>query len=116
MKVVRQPLDAKELADGRANVWSAVVEKEPYDVFAEGYATSKRRSAESSGLKASGFYQEGNWVVVVQRPMKASGPGFVPIEPGVDTSIAFAVWEGSNRERSAQKAVSGEFVRLSIDA
>lgn len=104
---VRQPVNAW--------LWKAD-EKEPYDVFAEGYATSKRRAAENSGLKASGFHQDGNWIVVMQRPMKVSGPGFITIEPGLDTAIAFAVWEGSNRERSAQKAVSGEFVNLSIDA
>lgn len=95
-------------------LWKAD-EKEPYDVFAEGYATSKRRAADSSGLRANGYYEEGNWVVVMQRPMKTTGPGFVPIEPGVDTAIAFAVWEGSNQERSAQKAVSGEFVSLSVN-
>jgi DMSO reductase family type II enzyme heme b subunit len=91
-------------------------EKDPYDVFAEGYATSKRRSAEASGLQANSYHENGHWVVVLQRPMKATGQGMVPMTPGVDTAIAFAVWEGGNQERSAQKAVSGEFMSVTVDA
>ena len=96
-------------------LWKAD-EKEPYDVFAEGYATSKRRPASTSGLSANGYFDDGNWVVVLQRPMKAAAQEYVPFEAGVDTAVAFAVWEGSNRERSAQKAVSGEFMSISVDA
>jgi|TARA_B100002003_G_scaffold250298_2_gene289194 DMSO reductase family type II enzyme heme b subunit len=88
----------------------------PFDVLAEGYATSNRRPAETSGLRASDYHEGGTWVVVLQRPMAGDGHGIVHIEPGVDTGIAFAVWEGSNKERSAQKAVSGEFKRLKVDA
>ena len=38
-----------------------------------------------------------------------------PSNPGTEAAIALAVWEGSNRERSAQKAVSGDFMALSIE-
>jgi DMSO reductase family type II enzyme heme b subunit len=96
-------------------LWKAD-QKEPFDVFAEGYATSKRRPASTSGLSANGYHEDGNWVVVLQRPMKAADQEYVPFEAGVDTAVAFAVWEGSNRERSAQKAVSGEFMSIKVDA
>ncbi|MBT4162807.1 MAG: hypothetical protein HOE54_15990, partial [Gammaproteobacteria bacterium] len=48
--------------------------------------------------------------------MKVDGHGYIEIKAGTDLGIAFAVWEGSNRERSAAKAVSGEFTRISVDA
>ena len=104
-------------ADKPVNAWLwKAGNQEPFDVFAEGYATSTRRPAKISGLKASDSHRDGTWVVVLQRPMSVGGQEMVQIEPGTDTSIAIAVWEGSNKERSAQKAVSGEFKSVKVDA
>ena len=91
-------------------------EKQPFDVLAEGYATSQRRPADGSGLTATGHHENDRWTIVFQRPLKAPGDGYVSIEPGTESAIAFAVWEGHNRERSAQKSVSGDFVAFSIEA
>jgi DMSO reductase family type II enzyme heme b subunit len=96
-------------------LWKAD-EAAPFDVFAQGYATSHRRQATNSGLKSTGYYVDSHWVVVFQRPMKIQEPNYVSIEPGSESAIAFALWEGSNNERSAQKSVSGEFVSLTVDA
>ena len=102
---------------GPVNAWFWKADEiEPFDVIAQGYATSKKRTAKTSGLLANGYYEDGYWVVVIQRPLRAVNQEFVGFEPGSETGVAFAVWEGSNNERSAQKAVSGEFMRLKLDA
>jgi len=88
----------------------------PFDVFAEGYATSQRRFANTSGLKTTSHYVDGHWIVVFQRPLNVLQGDYVPLEPGSESAIAFALWEGSNNERSAQKSVSGEFVPMTVDA
>jgi DMSO reductase family type II enzyme heme b subunit len=101
--------------DKPVNAWFwKADEQQPYDVIARGYATSDRRGAESSGLLAMAQYQDNHWTVVLQRPLQSKNLESVSLLPGVDTAIAFAVWEGGNAERSAQKSVSGEFVRLTI--
>lgn len=102
--------------DKPVNAWLwRADESTPLDVLAEGYATSRRRPGEMSRLTVNSYHDNDTWVVVFQRPMKIDGEAFVSIEAGGELGIAFAVWEGSNRERSAAKAVSGEFTNVSVD-
>ncbi len=96
-------------------LWKAD-EKQPFDVIAEGYANSQRRSASTSSLVASQQYNKANSIVVLQRPLTSPEESCVSFEPGTITRVAFAVWSGANKERSGQKSVSGEFVRTQIDS
>lgn len=91
-------------------LWKAD-EPEPFDVVAQGYATSQRRAAEASGLNASAVYARGRWVLVFQRPLEVDGV-FVSFAGDEDIGISFAIWEGANKERAGQKSVSGDFVPL----
>ena len=91
-------------------LWKAD-EAKPFDVVAQGYATSDRRDADVSGLKASATHANGHWILVFQRPLVAEG-AFVSFAGEEDIGIAFAVWEGANKERAGQKSVSGDFVAL----
>ena len=88
---------------------------EPFDVIARGYSTSERRPAVASGLMARGVHQGGAWTVVFERPLRTGSGEFARFDPGGSTGIAFAVWDGSNGERSGQKAVSGAFLDLKLD-
>jgi DMSO reductase family type II enzyme heme b subunit len=88
---------------------------EPFDVIGRGYATTERRPANESGLVARALHQEGEWRLVFQRPLEVTGNGHVRFRPGQAQEIGFAVWEGSNRERSAQKAVSAGFLSLTLE-
>lgn len=88
---------------------------EPYDVIARGYSTSQRRPANASGLSVRARHENGRWVVVFQRPLKAESGEFAAFEPGASAKIAFAVWDGGNAERAGQKAVSGAFLALPLD-
>jgi len=88
-------------------------ETEPYDVVAEGFSTSQRRAAATSGLSASAFYADGVWRLVFSRPLSV-GPGMINFVPGTATGIALAIWAGENRERSGRKSFSGEFTPLQI--
>lgn len=80
--------------------------KAPFDVIAEGYATSQRRPAGSSGLEARAAHDGRGWSLVFRRPLTAPGVGFISLAGGASTGIGFAVWDGSARDRSAAKAVS----------
>lgn len=98
--------------DAPVNAWLwKADEAEPFDVVAQGYATSDRRAAGASGLKAKAIHTDGHWVLVFQRPLVAEGE-FVSFAGEDGVGIAFAVWEGANKERAGQKSVSGEFVAL----
>lgn len=87
----------------------------PFDVIAEGYATSRRRAASSSGLTAAAHHDGRGWALVFQRPLAATADSCVAFAPGTPAQVAFAIWDGSNRDRSAQKAVSPGLMALEID-
>lgn len=88
----------------------------PFDVFAEGYATSRRRPATKSGLAARARHDGQGWAVVFQRPLAAADSGCVTLAPGTPAQVAFAIWDGAARDRSAQKAVSAGLLPLEIEA
>jgi DMSO reductase family type II enzyme heme b subunit len=94
-------------------LWKADL-PEPFDVIARGFSTTQRRPASESGLAARGTHQDGQWVVVFQRPLQPTGE-FARFEPGTPAKISFAVWDGNNAERSGQKAVSGVFLDVALD-
>jgi len=89
---------------------------EPFDVIGRGYSTTERRPATESGLAARALYEEGEWRLVFQRPLEVAKGEHVRFRAGQAQEIGFAVWEGSNRERSVQKAVSAGFLSLTLEA
>ena len=91
-------------------------EDQPYDVIAEGYGTSQRRSGAKSSLSVSQQHMDKRRSVVFQRPLSCDDASCVSFVPGTDARVAFSVWSGANSERSGQKSFSGEFVTLTIDA
>jgi len=105
-------------APGKAvNAWLWRAEAaEPFDVIAEGYSTSRRRPASTSGLTATARHESGSWTLVFQRPLATEQAGCIRFQPGSPSEIAFAIWDGSGRDRSAQKAFSAGLFTLDLEA
>lgn len=53
-----------------------------------------------------GVWKDGVWRVVITRPMVSDDKNAPRLTPGDKTVVAFAVWEGGNREVGARKAWS----------
>lgn len=94
--------------------WRANHPDTPFDVIAEGFGSSERRSGTSSHLTSKAIHDGSRWTLVLQRPLSA-GHGHVAFTPGAQSGIAFAVWDGGNKERSGRKAISGEFLPLVLE-
>jgi DMSO reductase family type II enzyme heme b subunit len=92
-------------------LWKAD-QREPFDVIARGYSTSRKRPASESGLEAQARWADGGWSLVFRRPLAARADERVELRAGAATRIAFAVWEGSNAERAGQKSASAGFTPL----
>jgi mono/diheme cytochrome c family protein len=58
-------------------------------------------------VQAHGTWADGQWAVVLKRPLspKSSGEG-IRFRPGTKVSAAFAVWDGSHRDRNGQKLIT----------
>jgi DMSO reductase family type II enzyme heme b subunit len=74
------------------------------DQMAEGWGSMTVKPDQHALGK--GVWKGGSWRVVVTRPMVSDDRNAPRLVPGVRTSVAFAVWEGGNREVGARKAWS----------
>jgi len=52
-------------------------------------------------------YKDGEWMVVLVRPLGSTSPLTPSLSPGKTTSIVFALWDGSKNERAGLKKTSG---------
>jgi mono/diheme cytochrome c family protein len=74
---------------------------------AAGPGTGTFRLAKSQLVSAHGQWQDGRWSVVMTRTLAVNQPADgVQLTPGQTASIAFAVWDGSHRDRNGQKQIS----------
>jgi complex iron-sulfur molybdoenzyme family reductase subunit gamma len=98
------------------NMWLWQANREtPFDVLSRGIGTTTRRDPVVSGLSGNGVYAGGRWRVVLSRRLAGDGIEFVNLAGERVLQVAFAVWEGSNRERGPLKAFSGEFQDLILE-
>lgn len=95
--------------------WKADRADQPFDVVAEGYGTSTRRTGKDAQLVSKAIHKAGRWHVVLQRPLRM-GNQYAQFEPGTPTRLAFGVWSGGNRERAGRKSFSGEFTLVAVAA
>jgi mono/diheme cytochrome c family protein len=75
---------------------------------ANGPGTLSFRVPHSQLVKASGTWKDGKWTVVMTRTIagEATSSHAVPLEPNTRASIAFAVWDGSKRDRDGKKLIT----------
>jgi DMSO reductase family type II enzyme heme b subunit len=71
-----------------------------------GFGSTTFRPKTSQLVTASSTWKEGQWTVVFRRPLQAGPDDGVSLAPGGRCSIAFAIWDGEERDRNGQKLVS----------
>jgi len=74
------------------------------DQMAEGWGSMTVKPDQHAHGK--GVWKDDAWHVVITRPMVSDDLNAPRLVPGVRTVVAFAVWEGGNREVGARKAWS----------
>ncbi len=72
------------------------------EIIAEGFSTSSVQ--EGHGSAAHGEWKDGEWTLVIVRPMVIDGGS--SIRPGYETNVAFAVWQGGQGEVGSRKCVT----------
>ncbi len=73
---------------------------------AEGLGTYKAYPSAATDVAADGVWKDGQWHVVFVRSLKAAGKKDLQLDQAKKVSVAFAVWDGSARDRNGQKSVS----------
>ncbi|MGR9092813.1 MAG: ethylbenzene dehydrogenase-related protein [Gammaproteobacteria bacterium] len=94
--------------------WKANRESRAFDVVARGYGTSGRSSSDKYPIMSASLHTDGRWHLVLTRSLVSTAER-ARFAPGVDARMAFAVWDGGNRERSGRKSFSGDFVPVPVE-
>jgi hypothetical protein len=85
------------------------------DLVGGGFSTLTTKVAQGR-VQGKAIWKDGLWRVVIRRPLASTDPeNEARLEPGRLQAVAFAVWNGENKERNGQKAVAPWF-QLSIDS
>ena len=59
-------------------------------------------------------WKNGEWTLILTRPLKVDDSGSVQFESGEKIPVAFAVWEGSRMESGSRKGVSPSWAEVEV--
>ncbi|MBI2202430.1 MAG: hypothetical protein HYU41_01045 [Candidatus Rokubacteria bacterium] len=76
------------------------------NLSATGVGTITSRPPERQVVRGEGRWADGTWRVVIVRALRTPGAADAQFAPGEASAVAFAVWDGAERDRNGQKAVS----------
>lgn len=80
------------------------------EILAEGFGTSA--VMESHAAKGFGEWRNGEWMVIIARPLNYENSSKLPV--GRKSNIAFAVWQGGKKEVGAIKSLTMMWTPLSV--
>jgi DMSO reductase family type II enzyme heme b subunit len=94
--------------------WRADLQK-PYNVTTAGLGTTYRTP--QSFIEAGAVWENGRWALVFARLLQTSDPdNHVPFKIGQTIKAAFAVWQGSQKERAGLKSYSPTWTEFTLEA
>jgi len=77
------------------------------DLSASGFGTLKSHPIPmDQHVTATGVYGTGSYRVVFRRPLDVKVQGNAALRPGSTHAVAFAVWDGSARDRDGKKSIT----------
>jgi DMSO reductase family type II enzyme heme b subunit len=76
------------------------------DANARGFGTFKSQPPSGQNVGGKGIWRDGSWNVVFVRELRSKDADDVKLVIGQQAPVAFAVWDGQNRDRNGRKVVS----------
>jgi len=76
------------------------------DANARGFGTFKSQPPSGQNVKGRGIWRDSHWNVVFVRELKSRDAGDVKLATDRPVPVAFAIWDGQNRDRNGRKVVS----------
>jgi mono/diheme cytochrome c family protein len=76
------------------------------DANARGFGTFNSQPAPQQNVKGRGIWRDAHWSVLLVRDLKSRDKDDVQLVLGRPAPVAFAVWDGQNRDRNGRKVVS----------
>jgi DMSO reductase family type II enzyme heme b subunit len=94
-----------QVEGGPVNIWYwKNADQSVKDMSAKGFGTLENQPQQD--VKGKGAWKDGEWRVIFSRPLTDNDTQDAQFPAGKFQNIAFAVWDGSNNEKGAQKAIT----------
>jgi len=102
-------------AEAAGNLLAAEAMTSPVeDANARGFGTMASQPPAAQNVGGKGIWRDGSWSVVFHRDLASPDAGDVQLVPGKTVPVAFAIWNGAQRDRNGRKVVSNWY-RLRLD-
>lgn len=101
-------------AEGAGNVIAQPHKSPVEDANARGFGTMESQSITRQNVQGKGLWRDGHWNVVFIRELKSRDADDVKLAFGKTIPIAFAIWDGENRDRNGRKVISNWY-QLSLE-
>jgi DMSO reductase family type II enzyme heme b subunit len=76
------------------------------DANATGFGTFRSQSFANQNVGGKGVWRDGHWTVILARDLKTRDKEDVKFASDASVPVAFAVWDGENRDRNGRKVFS----------
>jgi len=117
MHVDRYP-EAKPLyrtAEAAGNDLAQPVHKSPVeDANAHGFGTFTAQPPAGQNVQGKGIWRDSHWNVIFVRDLKSRDKDDVKLTLRKPVPVAFAVWDGQNRDRNGRKVISN-WLKLQLE-
>jgi DMSO reductase family type II enzyme heme b subunit len=101
-------------AEAAGNLLAAQTMKSPVeDANARGFGTMTTQPSDAQNVHGQGIWRDGFWSVLFHRDLESRDADDVRLVPGQAVPVAFAIWNGAQRDRNGRKVVSNWF-RLTL--
>jgi len=96
-------------AEAAGNLLSRIHASPIEDANARGFGTMQSQPPKSQNVQGKGVWRDGFWNVLYVRELKSKDADDVRFVPGKPVPVAFAIWNGEQRDRNGRKVVSNWF-------
>ena len=94
-------------AETAGNLMAATQMRSPVeDANAAGFGTMTSQPTVAQNVGGKGIWRDGFWNVLFYRDLKSTDTGDVRLAAGQSAWVAFAVWNGAQRDRNGRKVIS----------
>lgn len=102
-----QPERHFRTAETAGNVLAREHPKSPIEeANAHGFGTLKSQPSGDQNVSGRGIWRDGFWNVMFVRELKSDSPDDVKLDEKDPVPVAFAVWNGEQRDRNGRKVIS----------
>ncbi len=76
------------------------------DANARGFGTLTSQGSDRQNVQGRGVWRDGFWNVLIFRDLTSTDPDDAKFIPGTPIPVAFAIWNGEQRDRNGRKVIS----------